>query len=180
MKVKVEINNQSSRAVKPKFILYEKISFFAQGRRRLNTNNILKEKMKPIAPSSRETATQVISIPPELPSSNLNCSIIKVEYRLKVNHCFCFFVNGFSHCFSMWHCWQKPPQKQVHPVYPYSIRPSSNVFFKFYKCIQKVSCCTSFFFRLLFPCFVFFTIFLISKIPGKNVHCVKITQLANI
>lgn len=88
MKVNVEINNQSSRAVKPKFILYKKRSFFAQGRRRLHTSNIQKEKMKYIAPCCRETVTQVISIPPELPSSNLNCSIIKVEYRLKVSHSF--------------------------------------------------------------------------------------------
>lgn len=111
MKVNMEINNQSNRAVKPKFLLYEKRSFFAQGRRRVHTNNILKDKMKPIAPSCREVGTQVITIPPELPSSNLNCSIIKVEYRLKVSHCLCFSqtsVKGFSHCFSIGHFWRGP------------------------------------------------------------------------
>lgn len=85
IKVNVEISNRTSRSVKPKFILYEKKSFFAQGRRRVSTNDIIKEKMKVIEPSSKEATTKVITIPRELPSSILNCSIIKLEYRLKVN-----------------------------------------------------------------------------------------------
>ncbi|XP_023258422.1 arrestin domain-containing protein 3-like [Seriola lalandi dorsalis] len=81
----VEISNRSSRTVKPKFMLYEKRSFFAQGRRRVCTNEILKEKIEAVAPSSKETVTKAISIPRELAPSILNCSIIKLEYRLKVN-----------------------------------------------------------------------------------------------
>ncbi|KAG7243964.1 hypothetical protein INR49_006122 [Caranx melampygus] len=84
LEVMVDINNHSSRSVKPKFILYEKRSFFAQGRRRVYTNEILKGKTEAVAPSSRETVTKVISIPRELPPSILNCSIIKLEYRLKI------------------------------------------------------------------------------------------------
>ncbi|KAG7242428.1 hypothetical protein INR49_022937 [Caranx melampygus] len=84
LKVKVEINNHSSRSVKPKFILYEKKSYFAQGNRKVCTNTILKGKTEAVAPSSRETVTKVISIPRELPPSILNCSIIKLEYRLKI------------------------------------------------------------------------------------------------
>lgn len=81
----VEIVNQSSRSVKPKFILYEKKSFFAQGRRKLSTNVILKEKIEAVASCGQTTVTKVITIPRELPPSILNCSIIKLEYRLKVN-----------------------------------------------------------------------------------------------
>lgn len=98
IRVNVEISNRTSRSVKPKFILYEKKSFFAQGRRRVSTNDIIKEKMKAIEPSSREAATKVITIPRELPSSILNCSIIKLEYRLKVRCSFhkrCDFVLEF-------------------------------------------------------------------------------------
>ena len=81
----VEINNRSSRSVKPKFVLYEKRSFFAQGRRRLHTTEILKEKGEALESSNKETVTKVITIPRELPPSIMNCSIIKLEYRLKVN-----------------------------------------------------------------------------------------------
>ncbi|XP_031705507.1 arrestin domain-containing protein 3-like [Anarrhichthys ocellatus] len=85
LQVKVEINNKSTRSVKPKFILYEKKSFFAQGRRRVSTNEILKEKIESIASSGKQTVTKVITIPRELPPSILNCSIIKQEYRLKIH-----------------------------------------------------------------------------------------------
>ncbi|XP_054467722.1 arrestin domain-containing protein 3-like [Anoplopoma fimbria] len=84
LKVTVEVSNQSTRSVKPKFILYEKTSFFAQGRRRVSTNEILKEKIDSIASSGKETVTKVITIPRELPPSILNCSILKQEYRLKI------------------------------------------------------------------------------------------------
>ncbi|XP_073321604.1 arrestin domain-containing protein 3-like [Pagrus major] len=84
LQVMVEINNRSSRSVKPKFVLYEKRSFFAQGRRRVHTNEILKEKVEAIESSNKETVTKVINIPRELPPSIMNCSIIKLEYRLKV------------------------------------------------------------------------------------------------
>ncbi|KAM7391782.1 hypothetical protein PAMP_022440 [Pampus punctatissimus] len=83
LQVTAEIGNQSSRSVKPKFILYEKKSFFAQGRRRVSTNEILKEKLEAVASGSNTTVTKVISIPRELTPSILNCSIIKQEYRLK-------------------------------------------------------------------------------------------------
>ncbi|XP_056150073.1 arrestin domain-containing protein 3-like [Lampris incognitus] len=84
LKVIAEISNCSTRSVKPKFVLYEKKSFFAQGRRRVHTNDILKEKGEPVPPSNRQTVTKVLTIPAELPPSILNCSIIKFEYRLKV------------------------------------------------------------------------------------------------
>ncbi|XP_040897368.1 arrestin domain-containing protein 3-like [Toxotes jaculatrix] len=85
LEVTVEISNHSKRSVKPKFILYEKRSFFAQGRRRVCTKDIHKEKAEAVASSSKETVTKVIPIPRALPPSILNCSIIKLEYRLKIH-----------------------------------------------------------------------------------------------
>ncbi|XP_033947215.1 arrestin domain-containing protein 3-like [Pseudochaenichthys georgianus] len=85
LKVSVEIVNNSSRSVKAKVILYEKKSFFAQGRRRVSTKEILKEKMEAVTSSNKESVVKVMNIPRELPSSILNCSIIKLEYRLKVH-----------------------------------------------------------------------------------------------
>lgn len=70
--------------MRPKFTLYEKRSFFAQGRRKVHTQDILKEKAEAVESSKKKTVTQVINLPMELPSSILNCSIIKLEYRLKV------------------------------------------------------------------------------------------------
>ncbi|XP_030273777.1 arrestin domain-containing protein 3-like [Sparus aurata] len=84
LQVTVEINNRSSRSVKPKFVLYDKRSFFAQGRRRVHTNEILKDEVEILESSNKETVTKVITIPRELPPSITNCSIIKLEYRLKV------------------------------------------------------------------------------------------------
>uniref|UniRef100_A0A3B4AI16 Arrestin C-terminal-like domain-containing protein n=1 Tax=Periophthalmus magnuspinnatus TaxID=409849 RepID=A0A3B4AI16_9GOBI len=84
LQVTAEIKNQSSRMVKPKLVLYKKKSYFAEGKRRMNTSDILKEKCDPVESGSNKTVTKSITIPKELPPSILNCSIIKLEYRLKV------------------------------------------------------------------------------------------------
>uniref|UniRef100_A0AAV2JTV6 Arrestin C-terminal-like domain-containing protein n=1 Tax=Knipowitschia caucasica TaxID=637954 RepID=A0AAV2JTV6_KNICA len=83
LKVTVEIQNQSSRMVKPKLIFYKAKSHFAQGRRRMTTSNILKEKCDPVESGCSKTVRKTITIPQELPCSILNCSIIRLEYRLK-------------------------------------------------------------------------------------------------
>ncbi|KAF4112986.1 arrestin domain-containing protein 3-like [Onychostoma macrolepis] len=84
LKVLVEVQNSSSRAIKPKYCLYEKHSFFARGKRKLHTHDLLKEEGKPIEPNSKKTVTKVLSIPPSLTISILNCRILTVEYRLRV------------------------------------------------------------------------------------------------
>uniref|UniRef100_A0A8C5N6D5 Arrestin domain-containing protein 3-like n=1 Tax=Gouania willdenowi TaxID=441366 RepID=A0A8C5N6D5_GOUWI len=85
LQIMAEIKNNSNRSVKPKFTLYEKKSFLAQGHRKLNIQDILKDKAEAVEPSSStKTMTKTITIPTELPPSILNCSIIKLEYRLKV------------------------------------------------------------------------------------------------
>uniref|UniRef100_A0A3Q3X737 Arrestin C-terminal-like domain-containing protein n=1 Tax=Mola mola TaxID=94237 RepID=A0A3Q3X737_MOLML len=84
LKVLACIQNNSSREIKPKFCLYRKQSFFAQGRRRVSTKDLIKEVGQPIPPSSNEKVTTVINIPHDAEPSVLDCSIIKAEYRLRV------------------------------------------------------------------------------------------------
>ncbi|XP_053727167.1 arrestin domain-containing protein 3-like [Synchiropus splendidus] len=84
IKVTVAINNNCSRSVKPKFVLYEKKSYFAQGHRRVHTKDVLKEKVDAVASGCTEMVKKVITVPCELPSSITNCSILTLEYRLKV------------------------------------------------------------------------------------------------
>lgn len=84
LKVLTFIQNNSSREVKPKYCAYKKHSFFAKGKRRVHTKDLLKEVGEPIPPSANEKVSRVITIPHDLEPSILNCNIIKVEYRLRV------------------------------------------------------------------------------------------------
>lgn len=84
MKVLACIQNNSSREIKPKYCIYRKHSFFAEGNRRVHTKDLLKEVGEPIPPSSNQNVMRVINIPCDAEPSILNCSIIKVEYRLRV------------------------------------------------------------------------------------------------
>ncbi|XP_059406165.1 arrestin domain-containing protein 3-like [Carassius carassius] len=84
LKVLAEVQNRSSRTIKPKYCLYEKHSFFARGKRKLHTHDLIKEAGEPIEPNSKKTVTKMLSIPPSLAISILNCRILKVEYRLRV------------------------------------------------------------------------------------------------
>ncbi|KAM6930910.1 arrestin domain-containing protein 3 [Xenentodon cancila] len=84
LKVLAFIKNNSSREIKPKYCIYRKHSFFAEGKRKLHTKDLMKEVGAPIPPSSSENVTQVITIPHDTMPSILNCSIIKAEYRLRV------------------------------------------------------------------------------------------------
>uniref|UniRef100_A0A3Q2P279 Arrestin C-terminal-like domain-containing protein n=1 Tax=Fundulus heteroclitus TaxID=8078 RepID=A0A3Q2P279_FUNHE len=85
LRVRVEIENLSSRSVKPKFVLYEKKSFFGSSRGKILRHDIMKEKADAVdANAGKKTVIKEIIIPPELSPSILNCSIIKLEYRLKV------------------------------------------------------------------------------------------------
>ena len=79
------IQNNSSRDIKPKYCLYTKHSFFAQGRRRLATTDLLKEVGDVIPPSGHETVSRTITIPPDTEPSIHNCGILKAEHRLRVS-----------------------------------------------------------------------------------------------
>lgn len=79
------IQNNSSREIKPKYCVYRKHSFFANGKRRVSTKDLLKEVGDPIPPSANEKVTKVITIPHDMEPSISNCEIIKAEYRLRVS-----------------------------------------------------------------------------------------------
>ncbi|XP_077572197.1 arrestin domain-containing protein 3-like [Stigmatopora nigra] len=78
------IQNNSSREIKPKYCIYSKHSFFARGKRKLDTKDLLKEVGETVPPSASVTVRKIITIPPDLKPSILNCEILKVEYRLRV------------------------------------------------------------------------------------------------
>ncbi|XP_056320354.1 arrestin domain-containing protein 3 [Danio aesculapii] len=82
--VQGEIVNSSTRKIVPKYIIYQKQSFFAGGQRAVHTTEILKEKGEPLVSSTRENLNKVLPLPPEISSTIENCRILKVEYRLKV------------------------------------------------------------------------------------------------
>ncbi|XP_026178413.1 arrestin domain-containing protein 3 [Mastacembelus armatus] len=84
LKVMAFIQNKSSREIRPKYCVYRKHSFFANGKRKLSTKDLLKEVGEPIQPSASENVTRVLTIPHDVEPSILNCSIIKAEYRLRV------------------------------------------------------------------------------------------------
>ncbi|KAL0979754.1 hypothetical protein UPYG_G00189200 [Umbra pygmaea] len=85
IQVIVQIHNNSTRPVTPNFYLFEKQSFFAKRRRKVYTNDIIKEIGDPVPAGSNQTVTKVLTVPPHIPITFLDCSIIKLEYRLKVS-----------------------------------------------------------------------------------------------
>ncbi|XP_024131215.1 arrestin domain-containing protein 3 isoform X2 [Oryzias melastigma] len=84
IKVVSFIQNNSSREIKPKYCIYRKHSFFANGERRVHTKDLIKEVGAPIPKKTSETVKQVITVPHDALPSILNCNIIKAEYRLRV------------------------------------------------------------------------------------------------
>ncbi|KAK1792341.1 hypothetical protein P4O66_012294, partial [Electrophorus voltai] len=85
LKVRIDVENNSSRTVKPKFCLYQKQSFFAMKRRKVRNKILLKEEGDPIGPSTKQSMTKVLNIPKDISVSILSCKVLKVEYRLKVS-----------------------------------------------------------------------------------------------
>nr|XP_061803931.1 arrestin domain-containing protein 3-like [Nerophis lumbriciformis] len=84
LQISGSIQNNSSRDITPKYCIYSKHSFFARGKRKLDTKDLLKEVGEPIPPSASVTINKVITVPPYVKPSILNCEIIKLEYRLRV------------------------------------------------------------------------------------------------
>lgn len=84
VRVLAHIQNNSSREIKPKYCIYRKHSFFANGKRRLDTKDLLKEVGEPIPPSTSTKVEKVITVPHDCEPSIINCSNIKAEYRIRV------------------------------------------------------------------------------------------------
>ncbi|XP_036383823.1 arrestin domain-containing protein 3-like [Megalops cyprinoides] len=84
MRITADIENKSSRALVPKFSLDQTQTFIAQSSKNSGTKRIFKEVGETIPSSTQQTITKELCIPPDLQPSILNCSIMKVEYILKV------------------------------------------------------------------------------------------------
>ncbi|XP_060927835.1 arrestin domain-containing protein 3-like isoform X1 [Limanda limanda] len=84
LKVVANIQNNSAREIKPKYTVYRKHSFFADGKRRVDTKDVFRELGEPIPPNTNEIVTRFIAIPHDVEPSIHNCSIITAEHRLRV------------------------------------------------------------------------------------------------
>ncbi|KAJ8006132.1 hypothetical protein DPEC_G00125070 [Dallia pectoralis] len=85
IKVISEVQNNSSLTVTPHFYLYEKLSFFAKDKRKVHTNDIITAIGEPVPAATRQTATKELTIPSHLSVSFLDCTILQLEYMLKVS-----------------------------------------------------------------------------------------------
>ncbi|XP_065821227.1 arrestin domain-containing protein 3-like isoform X2 [Labrus bergylta] len=82
--VSVEVFNQSARTVTPKFYLCEEQTFAARSQKIVHTNETLFGTGDSVPAHTNRTMTKVISIPPQLYPTFFNCSMMRLEYRLKV------------------------------------------------------------------------------------------------
>lgn len=96
MGVSVEVLNSSTRTVTPKLYLCEKQTFVAQSERIVHTNETLFATGDPVPAESSDTITRVLSVLPQLPPTFLNCSMINLEYRLKVQNNVFFSILTFD------------------------------------------------------------------------------------
>ncbi|XP_077570766.1 arrestin domain-containing protein 3-like [Stigmatopora nigra] len=84
MEVSVEVINGSNGTVTPKFFLCEKQIFLAQLKTLVHTNEILFGSGESVLARTSRTIINVLSIPRQLSPTFCNCSLIKLEYTLKV------------------------------------------------------------------------------------------------
>lgn len=84
MKIKAEIQNNSSRAIKPKYCLRQEQSNYALNTTRVTTKEIIKGEGEPIKPSTSQAVTLSLTIPSDITPTFDNWTVLKVEYKLKV------------------------------------------------------------------------------------------------
>ncbi|XP_061673416.1 arrestin domain-containing protein 2-like [Syngnathoides biaculeatus] len=92
LQVRVKVNNQSARAVTPKYILYRTQSRIFPGGRTTGSFPILERNGKPVQVHRKETTTTVIPIPRGIPPTISIESPIEIQYNLKV----CLNTSGSS------------------------------------------------------------------------------------
>lgn len=108
MAVSVEILNDSTRTVTPKFYLSETQTFVADSKRVVHTNDVLFGSGDCVPAESRQTVTRVLSIPPQTPPTFFNCSMMRLEYRIKVPRQNTLIKHTLSRQTSVF------PQKTIH------------------------------------------------------------------
>ncbi|XP_076148106.1 arrestin domain-containing protein 3-like isoform X1 [Alosa pseudoharengus] len=82
--VQAEIDNSSSRNLKPKYKLDKKITYIAHSSTKIERGTIFKEEGSPIPSKDHQTVTQELMIPTSLPPTILFCKVLRLEYKLKV------------------------------------------------------------------------------------------------
>ncbi|XP_055367901.1 arrestin domain-containing protein 3-like isoform X1 [Betta splendens] len=82
--VSVELLNSSACALTPRLYLREKQTFVAQSHRIVHASDTLFATGDSVPAGTSHSVTKVLRIPPRLPPTFFNCSMMKLEYRLKV------------------------------------------------------------------------------------------------
>ena len=70
--------------MKPKFSIYQKIVYRAQGSTNTSEKSLCKMEGETLAPNSEETVSCQMTIPNDVIHSLHNCEIISVEHYIKV------------------------------------------------------------------------------------------------
>ncbi|XP_066512563.1 arrestin domain-containing protein 3-like [Hoplias malabaricus] len=84
IRVSTNVDNSSSRELKLKYKLEQKQMFYVQGHSKNSSKTIFKVVGDPIPTGSKQTVKKALRIPPDLELTVATCSIIKLEYILKV------------------------------------------------------------------------------------------------
>ncbi|KAL6465485.1 hypothetical protein MHYP_G00256180 [Metynnis hypsauchen] len=84
IRISTNVDNSSSRELKLKYSLEQKQVFYAQGRSKYSSKTIFKVVGDPVPNGSKQIVNTDLKIPPNLELTVASCSIIKVEYILKV------------------------------------------------------------------------------------------------
>ncbi|MED6252366.1 hypothetical protein ATANTOWER_010720 [Ataeniobius toweri] len=84
MGVFMEVCNDSACSVTPMFYLCEKQTFVAQSNKKVQTKDILFGIGDIVPAESSCSVTKILVIPPHLPPTFFNCSMMNLEYRIKV------------------------------------------------------------------------------------------------
>ncbi|KAL2077278.1 hypothetical protein ACEWY4_026782 [Coilia grayii] len=82
--IQAEIENSSSRNLKPKYKLDKKVTYMAHSSTKIERSTIFKEEGSPIPSKDHQTVTQELRIPSSIPPTIFFCKILRVEYKLKV------------------------------------------------------------------------------------------------
>lgn len=82
--VAAKINNMSSKTMKPKFSLQQRIVYHAECRTNVSDLSLCKMVGDTVTPKSKEIVTCQVKVPEDAVCTLHNCEIISVDYYIKV------------------------------------------------------------------------------------------------
>ncbi|XP_030636895.1 arrestin domain-containing protein 3 [Chanos chanos] len=82
--VTAAVKNSSSRPLKIKYSLQQRLKYIASGSSKTSSHYIFKEVGDPIPTGQNQTITKELQLPSDVQPSIVHCKIIKLEYTLKV------------------------------------------------------------------------------------------------